>query len=240
LLQPVIETEAVRQDVAEPPRPLRRGAKSLTSFWVLYRGANSETGLAPSGQLGASQIGARTRISLFGLVPAVTLGGNLRVSAPLSLARGHEAALGVSLRREGRISGELLVERRFGLNRGGRNALAVIAAVGTGEVALVEDIMLAGYAQAGLVGLRARDRFVDGAIRIDREIARIAGTGVAFGINARGAAQPGASRFDIGPGLSAPLRLGDATARLSVEWRHRIAGQARPTTGPAITIGADF
>jgi hypothetical protein len=55
-----------------------------------------------------------------------------------------------------------------------------------------------------------------------------------------GGAQPGISRLDIGPEIQVRLPLPQGGARLSVEWRERVAGDALPGSGLAITLGADF
>jgi hypothetical protein len=55
-----------------------------------------------------------------------------------------------------------------------------------------------------------------------------------------GAAQPGAARLDLGPTLTADMR-GDATSpRLALDWRQRVAGDALPPSGPALTLAVDF
>lgn len=242
LAAPVVKPEPIETAaVAEPLKTLPGPIRMLTSAWIVYRGGGGTgSALASGGQLGASQAGARVRAELLALGRATSLGGNLRASMPLSLDSGREAAVGLSVRREGRVSGEVLIERRIGLDRGARDTFAVIAAAGTSEIALFDDILLSAYGQAGFVGLRSRRGFVDGAVRVGRRVAQVSGIGVDVDLNARGAVQPGLSRIDIGPGLSVPFRLGAIGTRFSLEWRHRVAGQARPATGPAVTLGADF
>lgn len=53
-------------------------------------------------------------------------------------------------------------------------------------------------------------------------------------------AQPGVERLDIGPEIRLRLPVGQGGLRLSAEWRARIAGNARPASGPAITLITDF
>ncbi|MBS1239358.1 MAG: hypothetical protein H6R45_64, partial [Proteobacteria bacterium] len=55
-----------------------------------------------------------------------------------------------------------------------------------------------------------------------------------------GGAQKGAARLDIGPSASLQLKLGEANSRVSMDWRFRVAGEARPASGPALTISAGF
>jgi hypothetical protein len=44
----------------------------------------------------------------------------------------------------------------------------------------------------------------------------------------------------MGPHAELRLRLGTANASLSADWRFRVAGNARPGSGPALTLATDF
>jgi hypothetical protein len=61
-----------------------------------------------------------------------------------------------------------------------------------------------------------------------------------LGGGAWGAAQRDAQRFDIGPSATLALPLGKQNVRLALDWRQRIAGDARPGSGLALTLGSDF
>jgi hypothetical protein len=86
-----------------------------------------------------------------------------------------------------------------------------------------------------VVGRRARDLFADGALRLSRQVGP-----VELGAGAWGAAQRGARRLDAGPSLSWRLPVPNANLRLQADWRFRIAGDAMPRSGPALTLAADF
>ena len=60
------------------------------------------------------------------------------------------------------------------------------------------------------------------------------------GVGAWGGAQKQAARFDIGPTASVAFRLGEARARLAVDYRLQVAGHAAPASGPAVTFSAGF
>lgn len=212
------------------PRVARRWS---VSAWLLMRGDDDSVALAPGGTLGGSQAGARL---LYRLNPggARPLSISARLYTPLRSSAGAEAALGLDWQPVGAIPIHLLAERRQRLGRDGRSAFS-IAAYGGGSMALGRGVRLDAYGQAGIVGLRARDAFADGAVRIVRPIGPVEAGGAVWA-----AAQPGASRVDIGPQLTLPLRARGATLRLSAEWRFRVAGEARPDSGPALAIGADF
>ena len=63
---------------------------------------------------------------------------------------------------------------------------------------------------------------------------------LSLGASISGGAQPGVSRLDVGPELRLRLPFAPDRMRLSAEWRQRIAGDASPPSGPAITLIAAF
>jgi hypothetical protein len=64
---------------------------------------------------------------------------------------------------------------------------------------------------------------------------------VRAGAGAWGGAQKGASRLDLGPAATMGLGLGaSASARLALDWRFRVTGDAAPSSGPALTLSAGF
>jgi len=63
---------------------------------------------------------------------------------------------------------------------------------------------------------------------------------VAVGGGVWGGAQRGASRVDAGPTATLVLSSGRANLRASLDYRFRVAGDARPGDGPALTLSASF
>ncbi len=208
------------------------------SAWAIVRSSQGSAPLATNSQLGASQAGFRVVQPLLWPDEALKIGANLRVSTPIGQSLGKEAGLGVTVQRRGRVPIEMIVERRVGFDRGGRNAFALIAVAGADDIELAKNTYLSGYGQSGVVGLRARDGFADGAIRIDQAIDR--GKRWRIGAGLWGSAQPGVARLDIGPIVATRQRIGAANTRLAIEYRLRVAGDARPGSGPALSIGTDF
>jgi hypothetical protein len=185
--------------------------------------------------LGGSQAGSRARYDLgSGLALAA------RVSGPLRQRLGKEAAVALDWRPAKALPVTFTVERRAGLDRVGRDAFAAGMFGGVDGVRLPLSARLDGYAQTGLVGLKRRDPYVDGAIRIERRVLGNTRSRVSLGVGLWGGAQPRVSRVDIGPQIVAHAPLGPVGIRVGAEWRHRVAGNARPGSGPALTIGADF
>jgi hypothetical protein len=210
------------------PSPLRTQSKWSGSFWLAARDGPSPGLASGSSQLGGSQAGLRLYRQL---TPALSLTG--RVSSALGTKQG-EASVGIAL-KNGAFA--VLAERRFALNSGGRNDWSVTAVAGVSDVRLPLGLRLDGYAQAGLVG---RDGFADGALRVERAIMGEGPNRLSIGAGVWGSVQPGVVRLDVGPQLVAHLSLADRPVRLAAEWRQRVAGNAAPGSGPAITLGTDF
>lgn len=221
-----------RQPPPLRPAPLATPPNRLAgSAWLIARGGRSDA--LAGGQLGASQAGARIT---YAFDHGIALAG--RVSAPLR-ARGAEAAIGVDWQPT-RAPIHLIAEQRLALDGGrGGTALFVIGGLDPTPVAL--GFTIDAYGQAG--GIRRRDGtigFADGAARIARPVARVGRSRVELGAGAWGGAQPGASRLDLGPTAALILPLGGKAVRMALDWRQRVAGRARPGSGPALSIGSDF
>jgi hypothetical protein len=102
------------------------------------------------------------------------------------------------------------------------------------------DLELDAYGQAGAVWRGRIDPFADGALRVTHEVASIGKARLSLGGGIWGAAQRDAARLDVGPSAVATLPLAGQPVKLSIDWRQRVAGNARPGSGPALTLGADF
>jgi len=96
------------------------------------------------------------------------------------------------------------------------------------------------YVQAGYVGGRFATAFVDGQARAERRVARLGEAEITAGTGAWGGAQKGAGRLDIGPTAAVSFRLGEARGRVAADYRFRVAGEAEPKSGPALTLSAGF
>lgn len=209
------------------------------SAWVFLRDGGGRPGLATAGQLGGSQAGARATYRLFeagGLVAAAST----RLSRPLSDANGAEASVGLAVRPVREIPIEIAVERRIALESGARNAWTIGVAGGVDRVALPLGLELDAYGQAGVVGANSRDLYADGAVAVQRRVADFGRASIHVGGGAWAAAQPGASRVDAGPRITARIPTSGPNLRISLDWRERVAGNAEPNSGLALTIGADF
>ena len=205
-----------------------RSRRWSLSAWAFLRRGGADA-LAPGGMLGGSQSGVRGTYRVAG--GAAPLALSLRLTVPVDRPRGAEAAAGLDWKPLRGLPVHVLVERRQRLGPEGRSAFG--ATVYGGGETRIGSLRIDGYAQAGMVGLRRRDLFADGGVRAALPVGRLR-----VGAGAWAAAQPGVARVDLGP--HAALRLAPLNAALSADWRFRIAGNARPGSGPAVTLAADF
>ncbi|HEX8840529.1 MAG TPA: hypothetical protein VF750_08695 [Sphingomicrobium sp.] len=218
-----------------PTPPLNVGIDRLQlSSWALLR--SQQTGIAGSqslasggGQLGASQAGARL---LFNLNRQIAFAA--RVSSPVG-RRGGELAAGVRVRPLVSIPVWVTAERRqmIGKYGGGRNDFALYAEGGVYEMPLPWQFSLDSYFQGGVVGIQSRDPFFDGSFTMTRPLFRNFSAG--FGV--WGGVQPGLSRLDVGPRVTMKVRK---NLKVHLDWRQKLIGNARPGSGPALTLAGDF
>ncbi|NNM77326.1 hypothetical protein HJG53_10460 [Sphingomonas sp. ID1715] len=216
-----------------PATPAARPSRLSVSAWALIRG-DVAPGLATAGQLGGSQVGLRARYLLRDGVHLAA-----RVSGPMRSSQGKEAAIALDVTPIRSIPITVTFERRVALDAGGRNAFGV-GAFGGIDRQIAPSVRLDGYGQAGMVGLHARDLYVDGALRAERDLVALGETRIGAGAGLWGGAQPRVSRLDTGPQIVVHAPLGAVSARIGAEWRQRIAGNARPGSGPVLSLGADF
>jgi hypothetical protein len=216
------------------PRAALLPGRWSASAWLLLRRSDGGANLAQGGTLGGSQAGARLAYRVND-DPARPLALSARIYAPLERPQGAEAAIGVDWRPVAGLPVHILAERRERIGREGRSDFALTLYGGAERRLLRGRLRLEAYGQAGAVGLRERDLFIDGSLRAGLAL----GPGE-VGAGLWGGAQPGAARLDAGPQVTTRFAIGQSSFRASAEWRFRVAGDAAPGSGPAVSIGADF
>ncbi|WIA55097.1 hypothetical protein N6H05_18980 [Sphingobium sp. WTD-1] len=207
------------------------------SAWLLWRsGGGSSADLATVGRLGGSQSGARLD---FDLTPRSSgrLAGYGRVTTALQSPEAPETAIGLSYQPIRHLAVSLAAERRIALDAEARNAFALLLVGGFGPAPVAGPIEASLYAQTGMVGLHKRDLFIDGKFSL---LAPVKDSPLRVGLSLSGGAQPDVERLDIGPEIQFRLPLPAIAARIGIEWRERVAGQAKPASGLAVTLAADF
>lgn len=209
-----------------PTPPIDRPGRWSGSAWAIARDGDGGGGALLSPLLGGSQAGVRIayrlddadRFALFARAAAPFRHG------PAELAAGAQW-------RPGRVPVTFYAEARAM-----RGRVAPAAGVfGGGAIALPADFRLEGYGQVGVIRRDGVSGFGDGQVRLVRPFGR-----VEVGAGAWGAAQRGASRLDVGPSLALPIAATPVSLRVTLDWRHRIVGNARPASGPVLSLGADF
>lgn len=221
--------ESVSPSFAPPARPNRL----MLTGWALIRGRQGTTiapgSLAPGGTLGGSQAGARLTYSF-----SQQLAASIRTTSPVGGGSGGEVAAGIRYTPFISLPIAITAERRKAIGRhgGGRDAFAMFIEGGVYQQPLW-GLQLDGYGQAGIVGARSRDLFADGGLTFTRPLYRE----FSGGIGMWGGMQPGLYRVDAGPRLSMRVRN---NMRIHLDWRQRVAGNALPRSGPAVTLAGDF
>lgn len=230
--RPATGMTAMQSPALVPPRPLDRWQFSAWAFARPELGSGGGGGGAALGTgatLGGDQAGARLTYHVNDRLSA-----SARYASATGALRGDEVALGVRYRPDA-LPMTLTLERRQSLGTGpaARSAFAAYAETGIWQDGLPLGLRLEGYAQAGAVGVTSPDLFADGALTLTQPF----GDRLAIGAGVWGGMQQGAQRLDIGP--RATVRLADGL-RLHADYRQRVAGDAQPASGPAITLGMDL
>ncbi len=228
---------------ALPPRARRWSADG----WLLAR-RDTAGGVTAGGGLpayGASQLGAVLRYRLApgnAHRPTLYLRGTAALGGNSGALAEREGALGLALRPFAVLPLTVQAELRASHFAGGatrlRPALAVVSELA--PLSLPARTRAEFYGAAGYVGGPAPTLFADGQLRIDRPLARLGGGELRLGGGLWGGAQAGSGRLDLGPGITLRFAQGEAAARLALDWRFRVAGNAAPGSGPALTLAAGF
>ena len=249
--RPVAEAADRQSQSAQPSSwlPLakaRNQRRWSLDAWVFLRensgGALVDAGLRPS--YGKSQQGAVVRYRLAeagGRQPALYT----RITRALGDRRETELAAGLTIKPFAELPVQAHAEMRA-TRIAGRTELRPSAFVTAGlHRELADGVQLRGYGQAGYVGGEFATAFVDGQLVADREVAafdlgKVGDGSVRLGAGAWGGAQKGSERLDVGPSANVVVPVADAPVRLSVDYRFRVAGDAEPDTGLALTLATGF
>ncbi|MFN3864804.1 MAG: hypothetical protein ACK4RT_11045 [Erythrobacter sp.] len=239
---PFLAAPAVREAAAG-----RKDGRWSVDAWGFWR-QGSDAAPISQGRVpiyGASQIGALLQ---YRIAPETARDPRLYTRAYRALVRRGESelALGASARPLPRVPVRLFGELR--VTDGAFRTEARPAAFAVSELAprsLPVGTRLEAYAQVGWVGGEEATLFADGQASLTREVDQIArATGdamhLSLGAGVWSGAQDGAQRVDLGPTMRLDLRLGEVPARLSLDWRERVQGDAAPGSGTALALSTRF
>jgi len=227
---------------AVPVASARPAAQSRWSGdgWLMWRDDTTTPITSGRPSYGRSQMGAVVR---YELAPGAAQRPQayLRGSAALQGAREQEVAVGLSARPLARVPLRMAAELRASDRATGsevRPAAFVVTELAPQH--LPAGMVAEAYAQAGYVGGRVHTAFVDGQARADRSLASAGDFDLRAGAAAWGGAQREGARLDVGPSASLSFQLGHARGRVAADYRFRVAGDAEPASGPALTLSAGF
>lgn len=160
--------------------------------------------------------------------------------------KSAQAAIGAAWMPLGRKGPSVSAERLIAVGKDARAAWALRVAGGAWHAADSRmPLDLSAYAEAGIVGAKRRDLYAGGQALALYPILKGEKTQAGVGAGIAGSVQDGdagrVSRLEIGPGAQISHRIGaDATIELRAEYRVRIAGDAAPGSGPAVTVATHF
>ena len=236
--------------LAAPPRPVAAPPAALATTaaprwsgdgWLLVRRGSG--GLAAASGFpayGASQAGGVIRYALAPTSPHAPQ-AYLRLSRAIGGFDESEVAAGLSARPFAsvplRLLGEARVQRSNTATRV-RPAASLVSELP--PVRLPLGIAGEGYAQVGYVGGKQSTPFFDVQAVADRKLASTGPAELRLGAGVWSGGQKGAARLDLGPRASLRLDTAPARSRLALDWRFRVAGDARPGSGPTLTFSAGF
>ena len=225
---------------AEAMRETERAPRWTADAWALWRRDNASPLLSGRPSYGRSQVGAVIRYNLSPSsdhAPQI----HLRASSALEGQREREIALGASARPIPGVPVRLAAEARVSdTDRRTEPRAAAYAVSEFPPVNLPAGFTGEAYVQGGYVTGDFATAFVDGQARITRELAEVDDFRLSAGAGAWGGAQDDAQRLDVGPSAGLSFRIGAARGRISADYRFRVAGDAEPSSGPALTLSAGF
>lgn len=235
---------------AAAPRQQAGANRFAIDAWLFARAGG---GIAPIGggsQYGGSQTGAIARYML----------GDGSAAAPMLFARATRAlsgpsqaelAFGVSARPIANLPVRVAAEQRLALDDSGFSRPSLYAVTEIPRASLPHGASLDVYAQAGAIGVDNPAWFFDLQMVAQKPLVESAGKTVSVGAGLWSGGQgpigsevasgvASVARLDIGPRAALNLSVAGQPAQLSVDWRQRIAGNAAPGSGPAMTVSTRF
>jgi hypothetical protein len=234
----VADTPFIAQPAVAKTLPPRAHGRLHFSAWTAWREGSGLPRVANGALLpsyGGSQAGflAQYDVGQGPRRPALHARATFAPDRP----QQAEIAAGLGLRPLAAFPVRLLGEARA-TRVEGRTEIrpAVFAVTETAPLSLPLRLRAEGYAQGGWVGGRYGTIFADGQARVTRDVATAGPVRLHLGAGAWGGAQRFAERLDVGPTVAADL----APLRLTLDYRMRVAGHARPGDGLALTLSTGF
>jgi hypothetical protein len=230
--------------VAEPTiaPPLRNDRRFHVAGWVAWRAGSGLPRRADGERpvsYGGTQAGGVVRYDLAtdGHRPALYLRATYAPDRPSQA----EVAAGAGLRPIANVPLRLMAEMRATRSQDQTEVRpGIIAVTEFAPIALPLGLTAEGYGQAGWVGGDYATAFADGQARVTRAVASAGPVRIHVGAGAWGGAQKFVERLDVGPTIGADIDAGPLVARLALDYRVQVAGNASPGDGVALTLSTGF
>ena len=215
------------------------GARRLNFYaYNFWRAGAFPNNAAPAAQYGGSQSGLiatyrltkRDHPDLAAIVRVATSPRQSQNQPP-----ENEVAIGLRWRPIKELPVTVSAERRLRTTSADQTALYVAGSLD--KLSLDNNVTARGFVQAGIVAGKNPNIFYDASMRLEHKLLRIPSAELHVGTGIWSGGQRGASRIDVGPSLGMNL---SKRIDISADWRFRVAGNARPGNGPAVTISAGF
>jgi len=219
-------------------------------FWVFARqgdfqgspGSRISRGL-PGATYGGSQAGAILSYKLAGTNRhSLSIFGRLSVAKkPSKFATDQEeVAIGVKVKPLSSLPITIHAEQRLGMDRLQKLGTAIYLAGGVDAKRLEAGFDLDAYGQAGYVFDQRDSYFFDASASLQRELAQSGRKKLKLGAGLWAGGQRGVRRLDVGPKADFRLPVVNQSARVTLDWRKKIAGNAQADNGFAVTLSSGF
>lgn len=152
----------------------------------------------------------------------------------------EELALGVKVKPWNGIPISIHAEQRFAMKNDHNLGRAIYFAGGSGPTTIFEQFQLEAYGQGGFVLAERNIYFFDGFATLQRPVVELQQAKFAVGIGLWTGGQSNVSRIDVGPRADMRIPVGTGIARVTVDWRQKMAGNATPKSGLAVTVATGF
>jgi len=235
-----------RQPALAMPYAAERSGQSVKRPFDIYAYSFWRRGIARTATLGNGQYGG-SQSALITHVPLLRFGADrntarLALTGRLAVAHGapreRELTAGLMWRPSMDLPVNIITERRFRQDR--PDAFAVFVAGGQSQIILPLKFRLDGYGQAGVVSGQLGGVFADIMLQARRPAGKIGPANIIFGAGAWAGGQDKVLRVDVGPSVTADVPVAGAQFRLEASWRLRVAGNADPGNGPAVSLSTSF
>jgi hypothetical protein len=236
ILPQTVELPFVLPKTVDEIAPSRITSRLSGDLWLFTRSANNPLSAA---NLGESQAGGRFKFSMFSNPRRPTISASMRFATPLK-GVDPEISPGISIKTGQNLPIEFIVERRIRTNNGNKDQWTLLIATGVSERDIGQGLSLEGYGQAGFVGTKKTIPFAQLGAGLHRSVLDQKGLQLKAGAGFWIDQQNSSGRVDIGPEVVALIKAGDRPLRLSGQWRIKVAGNAEPGSGPALSIATSF